>query len=212
MHPMWLWQPPKTKTDDQWPFSREPYRGQRKATTGTVLPKWMMTPGPVLLWKHCRPHKADQLVDQVELRHANPQFAFVTFPDGREDSVATRNPASARCVNNTEETQMSTDQQRVQQQLPEQSSIESPQRTRPPILEIRTLGTPAPQNITTLDLMTGPNPIQVDPQPTRPHDQPVLPTPTPPPRKTERQTTLPTPIPRLRRSRRQWKPRRILDL
>ncbi|XP_069778851.1 uncharacterized protein [Narcine bancroftii] len=111
----------------------------RKATTGTVLPKWMMTLGPVLLRKHCRPHKADPLVDQVELRHANLQYAFVTFPDGREDSVATRDLAPAGCVNNAEETQMSTDQQGAQQQSLEQSSIESPQRTIPPTLEIRTL-------------------------------------------------------------------------
>ncbi|XP_069744228.1 uncharacterized protein [Narcine bancroftii] len=77
----------------------------KKATTDTMLLKWMMTPGPVLLWKHCRPHKADPLVDQVEL---NSQYTFVTFPDGREDSVATRDLSPAGCVNNPEETQMST--------------------------------------------------------------------------------------------------------
>ncbi|XP_069788197.1 uncharacterized protein [Narcine bancroftii] len=183
----------------------------RKAMTGTVLTKWMMTPGPVLLWKHCRPHKADPLVDQVELRHVNPQYAFVTFPDGREDSVATRDLAQAGCVNNVEETLMSTDQQGAQQQSLEQSSIESPQRTMPPTPEIRTLGMPAPQIITTLDLMAGPNPIQEDPQPTSPHGHLVLPTPTPPPRKAERKTALPTLIP-LPRSRRPWKPRKNLDL
>ncbi|XP_069798445.1 uncharacterized protein [Narcine bancroftii] len=142
----------------------------------------MKTPEPVLLQKHCRPHKVDLLVDQVELRHTNPQYAFVTFPDGRGDSVATRDltpatrdlaPATrdlapAGCVNNAAETQMSTDQQGAQQQPLEQSSIESPQRTIPPTPEIRTLGTPASQNITTLDLMAGPNPIQEDPQPTWP--------------------------------------------
>ncbi|XP_069779595.1 uncharacterized protein [Narcine bancroftii] len=139
-----------------------------KATTCTVVPKWMMTLGPVLLWKHCRPHKVNPLVDQVELRHANPQYAFVTFPDGREDPVATRDLAPAGCVNNAEETQMSTDQQGAQQQSLEQTSIESPQRTIPPTPEIRTMGTSAPQNITTLDLMAGPNTIQEDPQTTWP--------------------------------------------
>ncbi|XP_069798601.1 uncharacterized protein [Narcine bancroftii] len=184
----------------------------RKATMGTLLPKWMMTPGPVLLRKRCRPDKADPLVDQVELRHANPQNAFVTFPDGREDSVATRDLTLARCVNNGKEAQISTDQQGAQQQSLEQSSIESPQRTIPPTLGIRTLGTLVPENITILDLMAGPNPIQEDPQPTRPYDHLVLPTPTSPPRKAERQTAIPTPISLPRRSRRQRKPRKILDL
>ncbi|XP_069759173.1 uncharacterized protein [Narcine bancroftii] len=41
----------------------------RKATTGTVLPRWLMTPGPELLWKHCRCHRTDPLVEPVEVRH-----------------------------------------------------------------------------------------------------------------------------------------------
>ncbi|XP_069767755.1 uncharacterized protein [Narcine bancroftii] len=119
-----------------WMERHEGHARIRKATTGTVLPKWMMTPGSVLLWKHCRPHKAVPLVDQMELRHVNPQYAFVTFPDGREDSVATKDLTPARCVNNVEETQMSMNQQGAQQKSLEQLFIESSQSTIPPTPEI----------------------------------------------------------------------------
>ena len=72
----------------------------RKSASGTSLPDWLATPVPVLLRKHVRHHKADPLVETVLLRHANPQYAFVAFQDGREDTVSVRDlaPAGVRDV------------------------------------------------------------------------------------------------------------------
>ena len=67
----------------------------RKSTSGTSLPDWLATPGPVLLRKHVRHHKTDPLVETVLLQHANPQYAFVAFRDGREDTVSVRDLAPA---------------------------------------------------------------------------------------------------------------------
>ena len=64
----------------------------RKSTTGSSVPTWLAQPGPVLLKRHVR-NKSDPLVDEVELLHANPHYAFVRFPNGRETSVATKHLA-----------------------------------------------------------------------------------------------------------------------
>jgi len=66
-----------------------------KSTSGTSLPDWLATPGPVLLRRHVRHHKTDPLVETVLLQHANPQYAFVAFRDGREDTVSVRDLAPA---------------------------------------------------------------------------------------------------------------------
>ncbi|XP_072901380.1 uncharacterized protein [Hemitrygon akajei] len=68
---------------------------QRKSATGTTLPAWLTSPGPVLLWKHARSNKYSPLVERVHLLHANPQYAYVVLPDGREDTVSVRNLAPA---------------------------------------------------------------------------------------------------------------------
>jgi len=67
----------------------------RRSASGTSLPTWLTTPGPVLLRKHIRAHKSDPLVETVSLRHANPQYAYVVFRDGREDTVSIRDLAPA---------------------------------------------------------------------------------------------------------------------
>ncbi|XP_059822039.1 uncharacterized protein LOC132392216 isoform X2 [Hypanus sabinus] len=59
--------------------------GLRKSVT---LPVWLMSPGPVLLRKHVRSNKYSRLVERVHLLHANPQYAYVVLPDGREDTVS----------------------------------------------------------------------------------------------------------------------------
>ena len=56
------------------------------------MPSWLAQPGPVLLKRHVR-DKSDPLVDEVELLHANPHYAFVRYPSGRETSVATKHLA-----------------------------------------------------------------------------------------------------------------------
>ncbi|XP_072913618.1 uncharacterized protein [Hemitrygon akajei] len=67
----------------------------RKSVTGTTLPIWLTSPGPVLLRKHARSNKYSPLVEKVHLLHANPQYAYVVLPDGREDTVSVRDLAPA---------------------------------------------------------------------------------------------------------------------
>ena len=62
----------------------------RRSTAGGSVPTWLCTPGPVLFKRHVRHSKAKPLVDQVELLQANPQYAHVRCPDGRETTVSLR--------------------------------------------------------------------------------------------------------------------------
>ena len=66
---------------------------QRKSTSGVSIPSWLTTPGPVSLKRHVRNSKYDPLVDEVNLLEANPQYAHVQFPDGREDKVSIKHLA-----------------------------------------------------------------------------------------------------------------------
>ena len=65
----------------------------RRSTTGNSLPSWLTTPGPVLLKRHVRNSKMDPLVEEVDLIEANPRYAYVSFPDGRHSTVATKHLA-----------------------------------------------------------------------------------------------------------------------
>jgi len=67
---------------------------QRRSMLGTSLPNWLVNPGTVLLRRHVR-NKDDPLCDEVGLIDANPSFARVRFPDGRESTVSTND--LARC-------------------------------------------------------------------------------------------------------------------
>ncbi|XP_059837244.1 uncharacterized protein LOC132400298 [Hypanus sabinus] len=66
-----------------------------KSVTGTTLPVWLTTQGPVLHRKLMRSTKYSPLVERVHLLHANPQYAYVVLPDGREDTVSIRDLAPA---------------------------------------------------------------------------------------------------------------------
>ena len=66
---------------------------QRSSTTGSSIPSWLAIPGPVLLKRCVRKSKFDPLVDEVELIEANPNYAHIRFPDGREDTVALKHLA-----------------------------------------------------------------------------------------------------------------------
>ena len=66
---------------------------QRRSSTGHSIPTWLSTPGPVFLKKHVRGSKYESLVEKVELIEANPQYAHVRFPSGREDTVSIRHLA-----------------------------------------------------------------------------------------------------------------------
>ena len=60
----------------------------RKSCCGFTLPSWLAEPRSVLLRNFVRPHKNDVLVLKVELTEANPSFARVRFPNGRESTVS----------------------------------------------------------------------------------------------------------------------------
>ncbi|ROT83975.1 hypothetical protein C7M84_022849 [Penaeus vannamei] len=67
----------------------------RRSSTGTAIPSWLCEPGPVLLKRHVRTSKTEPLVDEVELIQANPQYAHIRYPDGKEDTVSVRHLAPA---------------------------------------------------------------------------------------------------------------------
>ena len=65
----------------------------RKSASTTSLPSWLLSPGTVLLRKHVRGAKTDPLVEKVHLLHANPQYAYIAYPDGREETVSIKDLA-----------------------------------------------------------------------------------------------------------------------
>ena len=69
------------------------FQYQRRSATGCNMPSWLSTPGQVLLKKHVRKSKYDPLVEEVELIEANPQYAHVRHPNGRETTVSIRHLA-----------------------------------------------------------------------------------------------------------------------
>ena len=62
----------------------------RRSSAGASIPTWPVTPGP--LYMKCQVHtsKMDPRVEEVELLQANPHYAQVRYPDGRETTVATK--------------------------------------------------------------------------------------------------------------------------
>ena len=69
------------------------FQYQRRSATGCNMPSWLSTLGQVLLKKHVRKSKYDPLVEEVELIEANPQYAHVRHPNGRETTVSIRHLA-----------------------------------------------------------------------------------------------------------------------
>ena len=69
---------------------------QRRAGTfggAKALPTWLTSPGKVFLRNFERSCKNSPLVKQVDLIEANHHYAHVRMPDGREDTVSTRDLA-----------------------------------------------------------------------------------------------------------------------
>ena len=66
---------------------------KRKSGTGASLPTWLLNPGPVLLRRFVRNSKQDPLVDEVDLLEANPHYAYVRYPNGRESTVSIKDLA-----------------------------------------------------------------------------------------------------------------------
>ena len=65
---------------------------QRRSASGESMPSWL-NPGPVFLKQHVRKSKYDPSVIKVELLEANPNYAHIRHPDGRESTVSLRDVA-----------------------------------------------------------------------------------------------------------------------
>jgi len=62
------------------------------------IPSCLCEPGTVLLKKQVRRSKTELLVDKVELLQANPNYAHVRYPQGKETAVSTWHLAPAGTV------------------------------------------------------------------------------------------------------------------
>ncbi|XP_065678751.1 uncharacterized protein LOC136093613 [Hydra vulgaris] len=69
------------------------FKHLRKTASGCTLPSWLSHPGPILMKRHLRNNKYEPLVDEVQLIDANPQYAHIKYPDGRETTVSLRHLA-----------------------------------------------------------------------------------------------------------------------
>lgn len=65
----------------------------RRSNYGKTLPKWLSEPGTVLLRNFTRAGKNDEMVRKVELLEANPLYARVRYPGGKESTVSVRDIA-----------------------------------------------------------------------------------------------------------------------
>ena len=66
---------------------------QRRSSAGIAVPTWLAEPGPVLLKRQVKNSKYEPEVDEVHLIEANPQYAHVRFPSGRETTVSLKHLA-----------------------------------------------------------------------------------------------------------------------
>ena len=65
----------------------------RRTTVGSSVPSWLSSPGPALLRRRVRSSKYDPVVDEVEVLHTTPNYAYVRMPNGRETTVSLRDLA-----------------------------------------------------------------------------------------------------------------------
>jgi hypothetical protein len=66
---------------------------QRRSSNGQSTPTWLLEQGKVFVKKHVRSSKYDPLVEEVELIEAEPQYAHIKFPSGRESTVSIKDLA-----------------------------------------------------------------------------------------------------------------------
>ncbi|KAL7644264.1 UNVERIFIED_CONTAM: hypothetical protein RMT77_005091 [Armadillidium vulgare] len=105
----------------------------RKTSLGLSIPSWLVEPGSVLLKKYVR-CKDDPLVEEVQLLEANPQFAHVRFPNGREDTVSIRDlapapapapaPESASLRNSSDKSAMPSNDENLPVEIPHHNVTE----------------------------------------------------------------------------------------
>ena len=108
---------------------------QRRSSTGSSVPSWLCEPGQILVKRHVRHCKTDPLVDEAELLHANPNYAYVRFDDGRETTVSLRHVAPLQCtVRDSFSASGPEDQSTTQQQAGEGSAEPQAQESMTPEL------------------------------------------------------------------------------
>ena len=69
------------------------FRYMRRSCSGQTLPSWLSHPGKVLMKRQIRNSKYDPLVDEVDLLEANPEYAHVRLPNGKETTVSLKHLA-----------------------------------------------------------------------------------------------------------------------
>jgi hypothetical protein len=74
----------------------------RRLSHGKSLPEWLCKQGPVLLRKFVRSGNNDDKVRKVDLVEANPMYARIRYPDGRESNVSLRDLARCPLDSNNE--------------------------------------------------------------------------------------------------------------
>ena len=79
---------------------------QRRSACGESIPSWLAEPRPVLMKRNVRRSKYEPLTGEVELLEANPQYAYVRLPDGRETTVSVKQlaPAGSNPITECQET------------------------------------------------------------------------------------------------------------
>ena len=75
---------------------------QRKSATCYSVPSWLSEPGKVLLKRFVKNSKYEPDVTEVELLEANPQYAHIKCPNGRESTISLRHLAPTEGNDNSE--------------------------------------------------------------------------------------------------------------
>ena len=101
------------------------YTFSRKSSFGTSMPSWLLSPGNVLLRRHVRASKYDPHVDEVELIDANPNYATIRHPSGRESNVSLRDLAPLPSTEG-KATGFSSPGESLQISSPEEPSLDLP--------------------------------------------------------------------------------------
>ena len=66
---------------------------QQRSTLGISTPSWLSSPGTVLVRKHVRGSKYEPVVEEADLIHATPNYAFIRFKNGHEATVSLKDVA-----------------------------------------------------------------------------------------------------------------------
>ena len=97
----------------------------RHSSTGSSTPSWLAEPGPVYVKRHVRHSKFDPLVEKADVLQANPHYAHIRYPDGRETTVSTKHLAPYGHVEHVEaptSTQVPTAETKTPGPLPQDNS------------------------------------------------------------------------------------------